>query len=102
MPLGSSVITVKGQGDPGLRLQLNHDTGSSCLFFKHSNLKHISTGQSFYKYIGNNPYCLNELLIDQFWQTNALVTGESPAGGRSVSGCRCVCGWPGPSPESVR
>lgn len=52
MPLGSSVITVKGQGDPGLRLQLNHNTWSSFLFFVHSNLKHLPTGQSFYKYVG--------------------------------------------------
>lgn len=57
--------------------------------------------KSFYKYIGIYPHCLNELRMDQFWQTDALVTGESPAGGRSVSGCHCVCGWPGPSPQAV-
>lgn len=31
-----------------------------------------------------------------------FVTAESSAGGRSENGCRCVCGWPCPSPETVR
>lgn len=54
------------------------------------------------KNIFPSPPCLNELLMDRFWQIQALFTGGSPAGGRSASGCRYVCGWPGPGPEAVR
>ena len=52
--------------------------------------------------MSNYPYCLEEPSIDLgFWQTRAPVTSMSPAGGRSVSGCHCVCGWPGPDPGNV-
>lgn len=43
-----------------------------------------------------------KLLMDLFRQSDTQVTGESPAGGKSVSGCRCASGRPGPSPEAVR
>jgi len=62
MPGDSSVITVIGQGDPGLRLQLQPQRLVQLLFLN-IPIQNVSLPvKAFYQYIGKqNPHCLNEL-----------------------------------------
>lgn len=67
LQMSSGSVTVKEEGV--FRLRLQAALHNLCIFFLHSNLRHLPTGQSFNKYTENDLHCLN-------WTAHGISFGK--------------------------